>query len=165
MAKSIPILLPNGRSWSKKGDARDHFKAMLARYRDGDRVSNATDHADLDALLAVYDSFVPPVQTTKKGSGVAHFERRMDKDSSHQVQTSCFFVVQTDGSSIDFSTLRARRRRRSSLLKQQISFDCLEKLIAKNDKSTSYCSIYGMACEALIGFSRPVIHACQHLAR
>lgn len=107
MVRSIPILLLNGRSWSKKGDARDHFKAMLARYRDGDRVSDATDHADLDALLAVYDSVVPPGQPTKTGSGVAHFERRMDKDPSHQVQTSCFFVVRTDGSSIDFSTLRA----------------------------------------------------------
>jgi len=73
MAKSIPIALPNGRSWSKKGDARDHFKAMLARYRDGDRVSDVTDHADLDALLAVYDSTVPPGQPTKAGSGVAHF--------------------------------------------------------------------------------------------
>jgi hypothetical protein len=107
MVKSIPILLPNGRSWSKKGDARDHFKAMLARYRDGDRVSDATDHADLNALLAVYDSVVPQGQPTKTGSGVAHFERRMDEDPGHQVQTSCFFIVRTDGSSIDFSTRRA----------------------------------------------------------
>ena len=105
MAKSVPITLPNGRSWSKKGNAVDHFKSMLARYADGDRVRDASDNADLEALLAVYDSVVPTGQPTKTGSGVAHFERRMDRD--HPGHTSCFFVVRTDGSSIDFSTRRA----------------------------------------------------------
>lgn len=105
MAKSIPITLPNGRSWSKKGDAVEHFKAMLARYADGDQVRDASDKADLEALLAVYDSVVPAGQPTKASQGVAHFERRMDRD--HPGHTSCFFVVRTDGSSIDFSTRRA----------------------------------------------------------
>lgn len=105
MAKSVRITLSNGRSWLKKGDAVDHFKAMLARYADGDRVQDAIDKADLEALLAVYDSVVPPEQPTKAGLGVAHFERRMDRD--HPGRTSCFFVVRTDGSSIDFSTRRA----------------------------------------------------------
>lgn len=105
MAKSVPITLPNGRSWSKKGDAVDHFKTMLARYADGDRVRDASDKADLQALLAVYDSVVPAGQPTKTGPGVAYFERRMDRD--HPGHTSCFFVVRTDGSTIDFSTRRA----------------------------------------------------------
>lgn len=105
MAKSVPITLPNGQSWSKKGDAVDHFKAMLARYVDGEQVQDASDKSDLEALLTVYDSVVPTGQPTKTGPGVAHFERRMDRD--HPGRTSCFFVVRTDGSSIDFSTRRA----------------------------------------------------------
>ena len=105
MAKSVPITLSNGRSWSKKGDAVEHFKTMLARYADGDRVQDASDKADLEALLAAYDSVVPAGQPTKTGPGVAHFERRMDRD--HPGHTSCFFVVRTDGTSIDFSTRRA----------------------------------------------------------
>jgi hypothetical protein len=105
MAKTVPIMLPNGRSWSKKGDAIEHFKAMLGRYADGSRVLDASDKADLEALLAVYDSVVPEGQSTKTGLGVAHFERRLNRD--HPGHTSCFFVVRTDGSSIDFSTRRA----------------------------------------------------------
>ena len=105
MAKSVPITLSNGRSWSKKGDAVAHFKTMLARYADGDRVQDASDKADLEALLMADDSVVPPSKPTKTGPGVAHFERRMDRD--HPGHTSCFFVVRTDGTSIDFSTRRA----------------------------------------------------------
>lgn len=105
MAKSVPIQLSNGRSWSKKGDAVDHFRIMLARYADGDRVLDATDHDDLAALLKVYDAVVPTGSPTKMGSGVSHFERRKDRD--HPGHTSCFFAVRTDGSSIDFSTRRA----------------------------------------------------------
>jgi hypothetical protein len=80
-------------------------KFTLARYVDGDRVRDATDRDDLASLLAVYDAVVPAGESTKTGSGVAHFERRPDRD--HPGNTSCFFVVRTDGSSIDFSTRRA----------------------------------------------------------
>ena len=105
MGKAKTIILPNGRMWPKKGDAIDHFKAMLARYRDGSRVSDATDHSDLLSLLELYDSVLDVSQPTKVGSGVLHFERRRDQD--HPGHTSCFFVVRADGSSIDFSTRRA----------------------------------------------------------
>ena len=105
MGKAKIISLPNGRSWPKKGEAVDHFKKMLARYRDGSRVSDATDHSDLAALLEVYDSVLVAGQPTKAGAGVSHFERRKDQD--HPGNTSCFFVVRTDGTSIDFSTRRA----------------------------------------------------------
>lgn len=105
MGKPKIICLPNGRTWSKKGDAVDHFKAMLARYRDGSRVSDATDHNDLASLLKVYDSVLDAGQPTKTGTGVSHFERRKDQD--HPGHTSCFFVVRIDGTCIDFSTRRA----------------------------------------------------------
>lgn len=101
MAKSVSITLPNGRTWPRKGDAIDHFKAILARYAIGSRVLDATDHADLAALLEVYDSVLPPEQPAKAGTGVAYFEKRLDVD--HPGHTSCFFVVRKDGSSIDFS--------------------------------------------------------------
>lgn len=105
MGKPKTISLSNGRTWPKKGDAVDHFKAMLARYRDGSRVSDTEDHSDLAALLDVYDSVLGAGQPTKAGVGVSHFERRKDQD--HPGHTSCFFVVRIDGTSIDFSTRRA----------------------------------------------------------
>jgi hypothetical protein len=105
MGKAVSIRLPNGRHWPKKGEAVDHFKAMLARYSDGARVVDPTDHSDLASLLQVYDSVLDAGERTKAGVGVSHFERRKDRD--HLGHTSCFFVVRTDGTSIDFSTRRA----------------------------------------------------------
>lgn len=105
MGKAKIISLPNGRTWAKKGDAVDHYKAMLARYRDGSCVSDPVDHNDLASLLEVYDSVLDAGEPTKTGGGVSHFERRKDQD--HPGNTSCFFVVRTDGTSIDFSTRRA----------------------------------------------------------
>lgn len=105
MEKTVSISLTNGRSWTKKGDAVGHFKAMLARYSDGERVIDSADHGDLAALLQVYDSVLDAGESTKAGSGVSHFERRKDRD--HPGYTSCFVVVRTDGTSIDFSTRRA----------------------------------------------------------
>lgn len=105
MGKVVPIRLPNGRSWPKKGDAVDHFKSMLARYSDGARVTNPSDHSDLASLLSVYDSVLQAGEPTKAGTGISYFERRKDQD--HPGHTSCFFVVRTDGSSIDFSTRKA----------------------------------------------------------
>ena len=105
MGKAKTVRLSNGSFWPKKGDAVDHFKAMLARYRDGSRVSDAEDHGDLVALLDVSDSALKAGRPTKAGVGVSHFERRKDQD--HPGHTSCFFVVRTDGTSIDFSTRRA----------------------------------------------------------
>lgn len=105
MGKTVSISLPNGRSWAKKGDAVEHFKKMLARYSDGARVVDSVDRGDLAALLQVYDSVLDAGEPTKAGSGVSHFERRKDRD--HPGHTSCFFVVRTDGTSIDFSTRRA----------------------------------------------------------
>jgi hypothetical protein len=105
MGKAKAVRLSNGRSWPKKGDAVDHFKAMLARYRDGSRVSDSDDHSDLAALLDVYDSVLDDGEPTKAGIGASHFERRKDQD--HPGHTSCFFVVRTDGTSVDFSFRRA----------------------------------------------------------
>jgi hypothetical protein len=53
MAK--PVNLSNGRSWKTRKDAIEHFKNMLARYSDGDRIDAPSDHDDLRALLELYD--------------------------------------------------------------------------------------------------------------
>lgn len=105
MGKAIPITLASGRHWAKKGDALAHFKDMLGRYRVGDKVNESADHADLAALLNVYDSVLPAGHQTKAGSGISHFEKRWDVD--HPGHTACFFVVRTDGTSIDFSAIKA----------------------------------------------------------
>ena len=105
MGKTVPISLPNGRNWPRKGDAVDHFKAMLARYSDGARVVDSTDHSDLASLLQVYDSVLDAGNPTKAGDGISHFERRKDRHPPGHTPSS--FVVPTDGSTIAFSTRRA----------------------------------------------------------
>lgn len=58
MTKSVR--LPNGRHWRTQSEARDHFKQILSRSTLGERVTDADDHADLAALLQVYDSVLRP---------------------------------------------------------------------------------------------------------
>jgi len=68
-------------------------------------VTDHADHDDLSALLASYDNALPPGIAKKAGAGVAYFEKRVDLD--HPGRTTCFFVVRRDGTSIDFSYVRA----------------------------------------------------------
>jgi hypothetical protein len=67
-------------------------------------VQDANDHADLLALLQVYDQDEVPA-SSKTGAGVDHFYR--DRDQEHGGLTSCFYVRRVDGSCVDFSYLRA----------------------------------------------------------
>lgn len=101
---SKPVQLSNGRSWQTQSAAKAHFKEMLNRHTDGQRVTALADHSDLLALLEAYDHETPE-HAKKSGSGVDHFVR--DRDQEHGGLTSCFYVKRTDGSSIDFSYLRA----------------------------------------------------------
>jgi hypothetical protein len=103
MAKMVS--LPNGRIWSKQGDAMDHFKAMLARYKNGDRVTDPQDHDDLGALLIPYDRCLPPGAETKIGVGISHFTRQVN--IGDRWRSPGFHVHRTDGSSIDFSYIEA----------------------------------------------------------
>lgn len=103
MAK--PVVLLNGRKWTSRKDAIEHFKRMLARYRDGDKVSNPDDESDLRALLARYDSLVPSGSPTKAGRGVTHFSRQLN--SGDGWATSGFHAHRIDGVSVDFSFYRA----------------------------------------------------------
>jgi hypothetical protein len=103
MAK--PVNLPNGRRWRTRSEAIAHFKAMLGRYSDGERISDVDDSNDLTALLTVYDSVVPAGQETKTGCGVEYFSKQRNADAGYS--TSGFHVHRRDGTSIDFSFYRA----------------------------------------------------------
>jgi Protein of unknown function (DUF3223) len=91
--------LANGKSvqlstrlFATKRDATAHFKAMLARYRVGDRVED-DDGKDLAALLMRH-----PEYDNKIGPGISHFEVM-----SADYGTRCFRVVRVDGTGISFS--------------------------------------------------------------
>lgn len=102
MAK--PVQLANGRSWQTQSAAKAHFKEILNRHIDEQRVTATTDHNDLLALLEAYDHEIPE-HAKKSGLGVDHFFR--DRDQEHGGLTSCFYVKRSDGTAIDFSYLRA----------------------------------------------------------
>lgn len=99
-----PVQLSNGRRWQTQGAAKAHFKEVLNRYSDGDRVTSPADHGDLLALLEAYDASMPQ-SARKAGVGVDHFYRAREQE--HNGMTSCFYVMRTDGSAIDFSYIKA----------------------------------------------------------
>lgn len=104
-----PVSLPNGRNWRLQGDALKHFKDMLSRHSDGQRVTDPQDHSDLSALLTVYDG-VPGLAEKKSGAGVDYFYRDLDREERPGgVRTSCFYVMRLDGTAIDFSAIKAVR--------------------------------------------------------
>ncbi|MBY5406523.1 DCL family protein [Rhizobium leguminosarum] len=102
MAKSVD--LPNGRFWTTRKAAREHFRDIFGRYEDGTKISDPGDHDDLSALLERYDLLItdgPP----KIGKGIAHFERRKTFDKGFPVRG--FWVVRVDGTDTDFSYVDA----------------------------------------------------------
>lgn len=103
MAK--PVTLPNGKNWRLQKEALDYFKAMLARYTLGERVTESADHADLSALLQVYDGVLLSGETTKTGTGIEYFSKQ--RNNGDGWSTDGFHVHRTDGSSVDFSYIQA----------------------------------------------------------
>lgn len=102
-----PVRLSNGRCWGSQGEALAHFKSMLARHNAGERVSVASDHADLAALLAVYDSVLPAGSPTKAGAGIDFFSKQTNR--GERWSTDGFHVHRLDGTQIDFSYIDAVR--------------------------------------------------------
>lgn len=89
--RSKPVELAT-RCFEKQGDATAFFKAMLNRYRPGERVSDE-DGLDVAALLERHTEYV-----TKVGCGVSHFQVMMTEHG-----TQCFRIIRRDGSGTDFS--------------------------------------------------------------
>ena len=92
MGKAQPIELPSI-NFLTKTKAKDFFKEMLSRYKDGDEV-NPEDQVLLHELLLRH-----PDASQKIGVGVKRFFR----DQSPDHNTSCFHVEREDGTSTDFS--------------------------------------------------------------
>lgn len=105
MTKSVR--LANGRYWKTQGEAMDHFKDMLARSTLGERVVDAADHADLVALLTVYDSVLPAGAETKCGAGIDFFTKQRNRGEGWS--SDGFHVHRTDGTQVDFSYREAVR--------------------------------------------------------
>lgn len=80
------------RSFEKQGDATAFFKAMLNRYRPGERVRDE-DGLDVAALLERHTEYV-----AKVGYGVSHFQLMMTEHG-----TQCFRIIRKDGRGKDFS--------------------------------------------------------------
>lgn len=91
MPRGNPVLLET-RSFKNQKEATAYFKAMLNRYRPGQRVSDE-DGADLAALLKRHSE-----HQEKVGIGIAHFEVM-----SAEFGTKCFRIVRVDGTGEDFS--------------------------------------------------------------
>ncbi|UXN05115.1 DCL family protein [Bartonella sp. HY406] len=102
MAKSVE--LTNGRKWKSQNAARQHFKDMLARYRDDQPILDHSDHSDLSALLERFDLFITD-GPSKIGSGIKYFERRINKDDGWS--SPGFWVIRIDNTSTDFSYIKA----------------------------------------------------------
>lgn len=75
-----------------KKAAKDFFKEMLARYADGDEISEE-DSAHLDKLLERH-----PEAAQKIGCGIKRFYRQRTEKG-----TSCFWLERTDGTHTEFS--------------------------------------------------------------
>lgn len=91
MPRGNPVNLAT-RAFATQALATSYFKAALARYRPGDRVTEE-DALDLAALLERHDEY-----SVKVGCGVDHFEVMMTEHG-----TPCFRIVRTDGTGTDFS--------------------------------------------------------------
>lgn len=116
--RSKRVELPT-RSFDKQGDAMTFFKAMLNRYRPGERVDD-DDALHIAALLERHTEYV-----AKVGCGVSHFEVMATEHG-----TQCFRILRTDGSGTDFSyrhciTQRAPSRKQevSQAFRRAVRFD------------------------------------------
>ncbi|WP_257282725.1 DCL family protein [Endozoicomonas sp. SESOKO1] len=88
---AIPVQIGE-RTYQTKKAAKDYFKAMLAKYSDGDEI-NDEDSSDLYNLLERH-----PEASQKFGCGIeCFFKQRTDKG------TSCFWLRRHDGSETEFS--------------------------------------------------------------
>lgn len=103
MAKKVD--LGNGRVWKTQKAAKEHFQKILSRYKNGERISDAEEHADLVALISSYDANSDGLREPKAGVGISYFFRGTDME--HFGINDCFFIKRNDGSEIDFSFHKA----------------------------------------------------------
>jgi hypothetical protein len=90
-----PFTIDTMPTFPRQGDVVDFFKAMLARYQDGARVSKE-DERHLLALLKHHTDYAEKVR-----AGIDHFT--VDKNTDYHPVTRCFWIVRFDGSIVDMS--------------------------------------------------------------
>lgn len=102
---ATPVVI-GSRTFRTQGSALEHYKAMLHRYQDGQRIRDPDDHADLVALIERFDMVLEAVGEPAKGAGqIGHFERQLNIGTGWS--TSGFWVVRQDGTATDFSYIDA----------------------------------------------------------
>lgn len=94
MGKAKPMCI-GALIFEKQADAIEHFKAMLGRYRIGQR-TNDIDSVELGVLLQSHKDY-----ESKVGAGVSHL---VVMDDGYGWK--CFGIVRTDASLEDFSYRR-----------------------------------------------------------
>lgn len=103
MAKAVTI---GSRTFKTQTSALAHYKSLLGRYANGDRISNNDDHDDLVALIERYDAVLEEVGEPIKGDNqISHFERRLNTGTGWS--TPGFWVVRQDNTATDFSYIDA----------------------------------------------------------
>lgn len=114
-----PVVLPS-RTFAKQGEATAFFKAMLARYADGEFL-NSDDEDILYELLQRH-----PEADQKIGAGVQAFFKKKSPDHP----TSCFHVLRVDGTSTDFG-YSACVTGRSPSLRHEFYEACRRSVVAE----------------------------------
>lgn len=102
-----PVILMT-QMFDSRQEAREHFRAMLRRYKPGERL-NDDDTQDLAGLLRRHTEY-----HDKVGCGISHFEVMLNEHG-----TVGFYLVRTDGSGTDFSFIHCINNRPPSL-KQEV---------------------------------------------
>ncbi|KXG84236.1 DCL family protein [Agrobacterium bohemicum] len=125
MAKGVE--LSNGKSWKTQLAAKQHFKEMLARYDDGETITDPEDHFDLGALLERYDLLLSE-GPSKTGKGIDRFEKR--KSFVNGYPTRGFWVYRVDGTDTDFSYISAITG--SAKPKMQEFYDACHNAVSKD---------------------------------
>lgn len=119
MAKPVVIA---SLSFRTKTAAKEFFRTILGRYRDGERI-NPEDDCYLRDLIAIH-----PESETKIGCGISHFT--VDRDEVFRT-TRHFMIHRNDGSKTDVSFLSAidgrnERRDRLEALRRAIEGQILD---------------------------------------
>ena len=88
------------KTFDSKKAAKQHYRDMLARYADGEKIKSKQDHKDLEALVRRLDvALAANGEPEKRWQEIAWFERRIN----YPHKTSGFWFVRHDGSESDFS--------------------------------------------------------------
>lgn len=99
-----PIILPS-KTFRTQTAAELHFRKMLNRYSNGDKILDDDDENLLFELIQRHPD------SMKIGCGVDHFYR--DRSPNHP--TACFYVQRSDGTRTDFAVKTCLRARHTSL--------------------------------------------------